>query len=333
MAEEEEDTDYGLSSELDLIFTEVKGDKKRVDGDAEANDTIPSMTFLSQNDFLNQEKITKSSLTEKATEGSANEKLVKWAARLELESLSLKELIAGNLGDIFDHNYDFLAGTCNKIMGKLDTMETSIKLTQKESPTKKQDSWEKELGHLINALHNKIELLEKQVCDRLVDTGSRKKRTIEDTIADKTLRAILGSEALKGLKRQGERTNKELRDLKSAVTDLANTQSGAMPGIQNPDKEICILKDQVDSTSSSSTASRDIAAIKEFLQLLIPRIITLETKYRDLSTAYCNLVDFIVTSRSLQDLKSYKRKAEEERQQENSNIYFAHSKRTKQESS
>lgn len=163
MNNEEPSTDYGLSSEIDIIFSEMKENKKLKN--VGETSQAASLQFASQpkDDKINEKDTYKENKRVCTDVENADDKLITWAARLELESISLKEIVTGNLGHIFKQNYDFLKVACEEITTKLSQMASQMEEMKKVSSGCDIDE---RLIETVNALSEKVTTIEKPCSSR-----------------------------------------------------------------------------------------------------------------------------------------------------------------------
>lgn len=296
MDKDEPPTDYGLSSELDFLFSEVK-EKEKARNNGEPSQT--SLHFASQAGDQ-KEKIKEGTQKEDLVptkNEKAEDKLITWAAKLELESLSLKELVTGNLGHIFKQNYDFLHTTCDQMMERLD------KLQKVPEPLKPDTgSSYKGIEMSIKNLAERIEQIEKTVQE-----SSREKRryrdNIEEVILERVDYSFLNNANFKALTKASDTIANKLKGLESLI---ATSSSDTVKSCTELDSKISsvvlengseVLQKLVDTQAlvrlvaqGDSPVIHETASIKQYLKLLLPRIIGIESRCMEISATYNDLL-------------------------------------------
>ena len=294
MNNEEPSTDYGLSSEIDIIFSEMKENKKMKN--VGETSQAASLQFVSQLKDCNAHDISKEDMKMPSNVENADDKLITWAARLELESISLKEIVTGNLGHIFKQNYDFLKVACEEITTKLAQMESQIEEVKNVSSGC--DIGEK-LIKSFNSLSEKVTAFEKP-------SSSRDRRnsieSIQTIISEKIDNSITNNKLMKAMIKNIEKMSHKIEKLDRPLRDTYDSRKSCS---QKETKMCNILEahdkitlDKLSSLQKSIsdngygtnlTLTQEIASIKQYLKLLLPRIIGLETNSKRLYHDYHEL--------------------------------------------
>lgn len=302
MNNEEPSTDYGLSSEIDIIFSEMKENKKLKN--VGETSQAASLQFASQpkDDKINEKDTYKETKRVSTNVENADDKLITWAARLELESISLKEIVTGNLGHIFKQNYDFLKVACEEITTKLSQMASQIEEMKKVSSGC--DIYEK-LIETVNALSEKVTI--EKPC------SSRDRRnsieSIQTIISEKVDYSLTNNKLIKAMIKSVEKMSHSLEKLDRPLQD--NTCDSNKPCSENETKMCNILEAHDKATLDKLTSlqksisdngqgtnpalTQEIASIKQYLKLLLPRIIGLETNSKRLYHDYHELQNLFST--------------------------------------
>lgn len=294
MNNDETSTDYGLSSEIDIIFSETKEAKKQKNT-REASQTT-SLQFASQardekvkaiNGDLKEE--------EEDTAKNADDKLITWAARLELESLSLKEFVTGNMGNIFKQNYEFLTIACEEMMAKLNRIESQVEGTEK----KKGEYSIATLGKAVDTLVEKVANVENMMKPASVREKRTKRETLEVMVADQVEYALQNNKMVKTILKNTEKISHELEEQhKSLNTTMSSIREHMSELLENNAKQMADTLSflggfKEDGYGQSLFVSQEIAPIKQYLKLLLPRIVGLETNNKYLRDDYHKLASFV----------------------------------------
>jgi len=306
MNNEEPSTDYGLSSEIDIIFSEMKENKKLKNTGETSQAT--SLQFVSQtkDDKNNSKDHFKEVKHASSHLDNAEDKLIAWAARLELESISLKEIVTGNLGHIFKQNYDFLKVACEEMTTKLSQMTCQIEEVKKTSSGC--DTNEK-LLEAVNILSEKFTTIEKI----FKPASSRDTRnsidSIETVIGEKVDFSLSNNKLLKEMTKNTDKTFHRLEKVEMLLQEC--TRDFSQANIKEESKICNILESQDkaildkllslqrsindNEIGSNQSLSQEIASIKQYLKLLLPRIIGLETNSKKLYNDYHELQERLST--------------------------------------
>lgn len=301
MNNEEPSTDYGLSSEIDIIFSEIKENKKLKNVGETSQAT--SLQFASQikEDKSHAKDISREDKTESNHGESVDDKLITWAARLELESISLKELVTGNLGHIFKQNYDFLKIACEEMTEKLNKMAYQVEELKK--PSSEYDIGEK-LIDTVNTLTEKVTTIEK-----MVKSGNSRERrdsidTIETVVGDKIEYSLSNNKLIKTMMKSQEKMSNNIDKLyrtlqanTSATKPCADVETTICEALEAHDKatldKLSFLQEFITENGQGTnlTVTQEITSIKQYLKLLLPRIIGLETNSKKLYHDYHELLN------------------------------------------
>lgn len=314
MSNEEPSTDYGLSSEIDIIFSEMKENKKLKNTGETSQAT--SLQFVSQTkqdktntkDTCQEDKRTSSHLE------NADDKLITWAARLELESISLKEIVTGNLGHIFKQNYDFLKVACEEMTTKLSQMTCQIEEVKNASSG--YDTNEK-LLETVNILSEKVTIIEKMFKPSSSRVTRNSVESIDTVIGEKIDHSLSNNELLKEMIKNTDKMFYRLEKLEKMLQESIRDSTKA--NIKEESKLCNILESHDKATfdkllslqrsisdndlGSSQSLSQELASIKQYLKLLLPRIIGLETNSKKLYNDYHELQELLNTQIHLSPLK------------------------------
>lgn len=312
MDHEEPSTDYGLSSEIDIIFSEMK-ESKKLKNIGETSQAA-SLQFASQSkdDKVNAKDASKEYKRSSTNVENADDKLITWAARLELESISLKEIVTGNLGHIFKQNYDFLKVACDEITTKLSQMTSQIEEVKKASSRR---DIEEKLIETVNALSEKVTAIEGPC-------SSRHRRNnvepIETIINEKVDSSLTNNKLIKAMIKSIEKMTNRLEKLDTPLQD--NTLGSRKSSSEKETKMCNILeahdKATLDKLSSlqksisdngqgaNMALTQEIASIKQYLKLLLPRIIGLETNSKKLYHDYHELQNLFSTHMHLNSMQT-----------------------------
>lgn len=306
MNNEEPSTDYGLSSEIDIIFSEVRENKKQKNVGETSQAT--SLQFASQIKDDKSKAHETSNEEDKYTRNvdGVDDKLITWAARLELESISLKEFVTGNLGHIFKQNYDFLKVACEEMTTKLDRIECQV-----DELKKSRDEYKivEKLGTAIDDLNEKVVNIEKMV--QPMSESTREKRnnrgTLDVIVAEKVDQSLLNNKLMKTTMKNSEKVAHGLEKLERYL-DAATSENrercvalGTKMSDVFEDHDKRILN-KLSSLQNSFTEHghetnldfmQEIVSIKQYLKLLLPRIIGLETNSKQLYRDYHELLTLI----------------------------------------
>lgn len=313
MNNEEPSTDYGLSSEIDIIFSEMKENKKLKNTGEPSQAT--SLQFVSQtNDKTNAKDVYKEDKHTSSHVENADDKLITWAARLELESISLKEIVTGNLGHIFKQNYDFLKVACEEMTTKLSQMTCQIEEVKKTSSG--YDTNEK-LLETVNILSEKVTTIEKM----FKPCSSRDTRnsvgSIETFIGEQVDYTLSNNKLLKEMIKNTDKTFHRLEKLERLLQETICESSKAN---SKEHSKICNILESHDKATfdkllslqrfisdndlgSNQSLSQEIVSIKQYLKLLLPRIIGLETNSKKLFNDYHELQEILNTKIHLNPTK------------------------------
>lgn len=274
MFDNSQSTDY--SSEFDLDDFDTKEISSTQDTSVlsitQRNKTIKSgnkyMRRLDVEDEANEEEdvqLNEQKHLENSKLHSNKEELIKWAAKLELESLSLKELVKGDMRSLLDQNHQFVVNSYNESSKKLKAIEKRIaaiaeSLKRKEAISNKkiQDCITKTVDHKLSS-----ELL--LVSDRSVEQSLKQMCNKIDSIY-KTM----------------EKTRKDHEIMAKSISKLDHN-------ITNHFKNIRLDPNSMDSHFSN--LHQGLADIKQYLKLLLPRLITMEKSFLRLSSLYTDITN------------------------------------------
>ncbi|CAG90309.2 DEHA2G06908p [Debaryomyces hansenii CBS767] len=303
MNNEEPSTDYGLSSEIDIIFSEMKENKKSKN--VGETSQAASLQFASQpkDDKINEKDTYKENKRVCTDVENADDKLITWAARLELESISLKEIVTGNLGHIFKQNYDFLKVACEEITTKLSQMASQMEEMKKVSSGCDIDE---RLIETVNALSEKVTTIEKPCSSR---DRRNSIESIQTIISEKVDYSLTNNKSIKAIIKSVEKMSHNLEKKDRPLQD--NTCDSNKPSSENETKMCNILEAHDKATLDKLTSlqksisdnvqgtnpplTQEIASIKQYLKLLLPRIVGLETNSKRLYHDYHELHNLLST--------------------------------------
>lgn len=312
MNTEEQSTDYGLSSEIDIIFSEMKENKKLKN--VGETSQAASLQFASQpkDDKINEKDTYKETKRVSTNVENADDKLITWAARLELESISLKEIVTGNLGHIFKQNYDFLKVACEEITTKLSQMASQMEEMKKDSSGC--DIHEKMI-QTVNALSEKVTSIEKPCSSK---DRRNSIESIQTIISQKVDYSLTNNKLIKAMIKSVEKMSHSLEKLDRPLQD--NTCDSKKPCSENEAKMCNILEAHDKATLDKLTSlqksisdngqgtnpalTQEIASIKQYLKLLLPRIIGLETNSKRLYHDYHELKNLFSAHMHLNPLQT-----------------------------
>lgn len=312
MNNEEPSTDYGLSSEIDIIFSEMKESKKLCN--VGETSQAASLQFASQpkDDKSNAHDTSKENKRVPTNVENADDKLITWAARLELESISLKEIVTGNLGHIFKQNYDFLKVACEEITMKLNQMASQIEEVKRVSSGCHIDE---KLIETVNSLSEKVTTIEKPCSSR---DRRNSIESIQTIISEKVDYSLTNNKLMKAMIKSMEKMSHSLEKLDRPLQD--NTGVPNKPCSEKETRMCNILeahdKATLDKLSSlqksisdnghgtNPALTQEIASIKQYLKLLLPRIIGLETNSKRLYHDYHELHNLFSTHIHLNPMQS-----------------------------
>lgn len=271
------DTEY--SSELDVFFSEKKED-----------------CLLSSSGLKNQLENSNKIQTNKKKTNSDNDELISWASRLELESITLKDLIKDDFLPLIKESNWTLKKTFSNISSCFYEIKTSIdeiKKTmteQSEMILKKKD---------VDSTENEVNKT------TIVDLV---KKIVEQST--KEMVEILGSEIMNNIIEQNKKHEKIKKDITILKRDLAESQK--------KDTYFCSKTRILDMTENEPFKNNDVVdeikEIKLYLKLLLPRLIGIENSFFELSQKYEKISELFLSenncntdlnSRKIEVLKSY----------------------------
>ena len=360
-------TEYDYSSDIEGIFSEPKSEKK-----TDKNLSQTSLLFASIKSDRPEDKGKAHGKSEEET-GNRDvfeRQLITWAAKLELESLTLKDILQGNLGHIFKQNYSFLQTISEDISQRMTRVESSVlgiehQLGESENAQKELDMLNMKLAAMTEKIEQatekerkndkanakgtkrQIEIEEKNLARFSIDEILKNKdikehlsllkeiherlESIDDTNKARATVPIQGSEE----KNENESYNNLSECLLAKFEDA--TYKSIMPAIQEKvakeieltlgsllnkvilnsvnkltidlnekgsqnavgdnsksDGDHKFIKDSssgvwIDSTERS--LADEIKSVKSFLKLLLPRVVGLESRYKELAFHFNSLVD------------------------------------------
>lgn len=293
MALEEQETDYGLSSDAESPFDTFASTKKA----SNTENTQTSILFISQHDEAGKrENVQQSS---NINTEIASEKLVAWAARLELESMTLKDSLTEHIDKISLGNSEQIRRLNDTTLLRLALIDDKLSKYSETNSDKNhgiendEQLYGKKLGKLdtdLKTVKDKVNKLHANMIDKkllMTCLSTNQSKTIE-TLHNALEQSVAASQAtLPGpIKRELNlfsskaleclvTTNIKLHELQVQVEKQSEHLKELQESLKN--KFVALNSPQNDSPPS------DINAIKNFLRLLLPRIIGLEEKFDSIS--------------------------------------------------
>ncbi|CCE78920.1 Piso0_000955 [Millerozyma farinosa CBS 7064] len=298
MASEEQETDYGLSSEAESPF-DTFADTKRA---SNTENTQTSISFISQHEESGKQE-NKQYSSNINTEVAA-EKLVAWAARLELESMTLKDSFTEQIDKISLSNNEQIQRLNDATLLQLTSIDNKLSKCSGATPDKNlageydEQSYGKKLSKLetdFKTVKDKVNKLHANMIDRkylMTCLSTNESKSIE-ALHNVLEQSVAASQAQlpEPVKRELNLfSTKALECLVTTNTKLQELQSQ----VEKQSKHLKELQESVKKKSITSNSSHidypasDIDAIKNFLRLLLPRIIGLEKKFDSISLSMNN---------------------------------------------
>lgn len=311
MALEEQETDYGLSSEAESPF-DTFADTKR---GSNTENTQTSILFISQHEESGKQE-NKQHSSNINTE-VASEKLVAWAARLELESMTLKDSFTEQIDKISLSNNEQIQRLNDATLLRLALIDNKLSscsganLDRNLAGEHDEKLYGKKLSKLetdFKTVKDKVNKLHANMIDKkflMTSLSTNESKSIEalHNVFEQSIAAsqaqlpepvkrelnLFSSKALECL----VTTNTRLQELQSQV----EKQSKHLKELQESVKKKSITLNAPHTDSSAS----DINAIKNFLRLLLPRIIGLEKNFDSISLLMNNSKEHHIAKHSLEE--------------------------------
>lgn len=360
-------TEYDYSSDIEGIFSEPKSEKK-----TDRNLSQTSLQFASIRSEREKEKTKAQDRSHGETENGDlyKHELITWAAKLELESLTLKDILHGNLGHIFKQNYNFLRTISEELTQRMCRVESSVlgiehQLEESENAQKDLDM----LNEKVAAMTEKIEQVTEKDrkndrenikgTKRQIEAGEKNlaKLSVEELLKHKDFKEHLSllreihrrldfideenkartSESIKKaernteekfyselsecfLKRLEDVTYKSIvpaiqekvgKEIEMTLSNLLQKimeksmdkwkielkkkgSQAAIEGISNFDSDNKFTKENPSTVwmdSRGNNLGDEIKSVQSFLKLLLPRVVGLESRYKELASHFNSLVD------------------------------------------
>ncbi|CCE78334.1 Piso0_000955 [Millerozyma farinosa CBS 7064] len=311
MAPEEQETDYGLSSEAESPF-DTFADTRRANN---TENTQTSISFISQHEESGKQENKQHSSN--INTDVASEKLVAWAARLELESMTLKDSFTEQIDKISFSNNEQIQRLNDVTLSRLASIDDKLSRCSGANPDRNlagehdEKLYGKKLSKLetdfktvkdkVNKLH--ANMIDKKYLMTCLSTNESKSIEALHNVLEQSI-ATSQSQLPEPVKRELNLfSSKALECLVSTNTRLQELQSQ----VEKQSKHLKELQESVKKKSITLNPSHtdipasDINAIKNFLRLLLPRIIGLEKKFESISLSMNNSKEQNIAKQSLKE--------------------------------
>ncbi|KAK6461546.1 hypothetical protein DFJ63DRAFT_185156 [Scheffersomyces coipomensis] len=226
-----------------------------------------SDSFFTQSVFKapqNTDRLSSKSSTRLKHQTAGKQEIFNWATRLELESITLKDTIKNELIGSMTQVCDTLGSLTDKVSVKLNNIETCLQSIHTTSPQHNQLEIDKILQKIdikINA-NNEMMMNEIKSYFELWKSHHLEQNIINDT-------------KLKSLTDEVQLLSKLV---KTCSTKITNTQKTSVPTQIQKKQDLL-----------AQNCSEEIKEIKQYLKLLLPRMIGIENYYKDLALTYSQL--------------------------------------------
>ncbi|CUM63374.1 uncharacterized protein PRCAT00000947001 [Priceomyces carsonii] len=251
--------------------------------------------------------------------GKSKNNLSKWAARLELESITLKETVKKDVNQILKENCMLLQNSYSDMSTRLDKLEaligTLIGIQRDIKGSSKLNC--QDLVYQPNVIHDLLKLISTKAT-QIEDLSKRDRSTKLKLVMENVFSQFSASLIPQSTFNQGiEKLQAQIKEMRNTLDSYQSQQGLMMLALGGLDEKIVtgfnegkgsmedmsklIAKDQKLSSTKSTGKSKgpkaernddhthisnELQNIKEFLKLLLPKVVGLNDSYRKLSLDY-----------------------------------------------